>query len=130
MTRNQRFAWLNLAFFGVLVVVMVLEYLDRLAGGLPVFLLGLAGTGVAVGIVLMGRKGVVEDERDRIYASRAMSMAHLALMFCLLIGVFVAGLVYPAGSVPLRFLYLLGAGSWAVSMLAQSVATLVQYRIG
>lgn len=127
MTRMQKLAWLNLAFFAMVVAVLALEQLGILAGALAIVLFGLAGTVAAM--VLIRQQGVFEDERDRVYANRSIIAAYFALMLCLIAGVLAAGWAFGA-SIPLRFLYLLVGGSWAVSMLVQAVATLVQYRRG
>jgi hypothetical protein len=127
MTRCQRLASLNLAFFAMMVAVLVLEYLGAWAGRLPLFVVALA-TSIAM-IAVLATKDKVVDERDRLYGSRSMIAAYFALAFCLLGGALAAGWAFPGGSIPLRFLNLLAPGSWAVSMLVQALATLVQYRM-
>ena len=128
MTRCQRIAWLSLAFFALMVVVLVLEQLGAWAGGLPLLLVALAGS-IAT-IALVATKDPVVDERDRSYGNRSIMAGYFALLLCLFAGVLAAGWVFPGASIPLRFLYLLVGGSWAVSMLVQAIATLVQYRMG
>jgi hypothetical protein len=128
MTRYQRVAWLNLAFFAMVVAVLVLEQLGAWAGGLPLLLLALAGS-IAT-IAMLARKDTVVDERDRSYGNRSIIAGYFALLLCLFAGALAAAWAFPGASIPLRFLYLLAGGSWAVSMLVQAIATLVQYRRG
>jgi hypothetical protein len=127
MTRDQKLALLNSAYFALLVVVLVLEQLGMLAGALPIMLLGLAGSSIGA-MVLLGTKGVPEDERDRLYGNRSFMAAYFALLFCMFAGLFAAVLAFRDESIARGFLYVWVGGSWAVSMLVQSVATLVQYR--
>ena len=128
MTQCQRLAWLNFAFFALMAAVLVLEQLSAWAGGPALLLFALAAPIAA--IALMGRKGTAEDERDRSYGNRSIIAGYFALVLCLVAGVLAAGFAFPGGSIPLRFLYLLVGGSWAVSMLTQAIATLLQYRMG
>jgi hypothetical protein len=117
-----------LAVFALVVVVLVLEQLGAWAGGLPIFLVGLAGSVAAIAILAM--KDKVVDERDRSYGNRSLIAGYFTLLLCLFAGVLAAGYAFPGASIPPQFLYLLVGGSWAVSMLVQAIATLVQYRKG
>jgi len=136
MTRSQKLAALNLAFFALLAAVLVLEQLDMLDGmldgALLIVLLGLAGlTGAIVLIAKTSwKKGAVEDERDRLYGNRSLIAAYFALLFCMLAGPFAAVLAFRGEPIPLGFVFKWVGGSWAVSMLVQAMATLVQYRRG
>jgi hypothetical protein len=135
MTRCQKLAVLNLAFFALIAAVLVLAQLDMLDDTLGVMLfvlVGLAGlTGAVVVIAKTSwKKGTVEDERDRLYGNRSFIAAYFAFLFCILAGPFAAVLGFRGESIPLGFLFKWVGGSWAVSMLVQSMATLVQYRRG
>ena len=138
MTRCQTVAVLNMVFFAVLIAVVVLAHLDMpdgmLDGALLMVLVGLAVlTGAAVMVVIAitsRKKGTVDDERDRLYGNRSFIAAYFALALCILAGPFAAILAFRGESIPPGFVFQWVGGSWAVSILVQSVATLVQYRRG
>jgi hypothetical protein len=128
MTRAQKLAWLNITLFVPFLALVVLEQAGVTFSELPMVLLCLAV--VVVTFALARQKGVSADERDGLYGRRAIMVAYLALTICLGAGVIAAGFAFPQTSIPLRFLYFLSGGSWMVSMLAMSIATLLQYRKG
>lgn len=133
MTRDQKLALLNLVFFLLFGVVLVLEDMDVLhglwSGGVLIFSLGLAAM---IGAVILNRrtsrkKGVVADERDRLFGNRSFVAAYFALMVCLLAGPLAAGILFRGEPIPLNTVLKWVAGSWVISMLVQSGVTLFQY---
>lgn len=134
MTQLQKLAWLNLAFFPLLVVVIVLAEVGVLSHTAQLALLGLLLAAVIGAMVLMAKmpwhKGAVEDERDRRFRQRSFATAYFVLMGCLPVGLVVSIIAFPGEQVPLRFVAGWVGIAGMASVLGQSVAVLVQYRKG
>ena len=134
MTQLQKVAWLNLVFFPLLVVVIVLGELGVLSHTAQLVLVCLLLAAVIVALVLMAKapwhKGTVEDERDNRFRRHSFAAAYFVLMGCLPIGLVVSIIAFPGEEIPLRFVAAwLGVAGMA-SVFAQSVALLVQYGKG
>ena len=99
MTQLQKIAWLNLAFFPLLGVVLILPELGVLSRTAQHILLCLLLAGVLVAAVLMAKmpwdKGKVEDERDRRFRQRSFAAAYLVLMCCLFVGLAASIIAFP-----------------------------------
>ena len=132
MTQLQKLAWLNLAFFPVLGVVIVLTELGVLSDRAQLTLLGLLLAAVIGAMVLMAKmpwhKGTVEDERDRRFRQRSFATAYFVLMGCLAVGLVISIIAFPGELVPLRFVAGWVGIAGMASVMGQSVALLVQYR--
>jgi hypothetical protein len=75
------------------------------------------------------QKGAVEDERDRLFRQRSFVAGYIAVLGCLSIGLVASVVVFPDGTIPMHFVAGWIGGSGIVSVLAASVAILIQYRL-
>ena len=134
MTQLQKLAWLNLVTLPLMVAVIVLEKLGILSDRAELAMLGLLLTVVVAAVFIWAKmpwhKGTAEDERDRQFRYRSFATAYFVLMGSLGVGLAFSSIAFVEGQIPARFL-----GSWIglagiASILAQSVALLVQYRMG
>ena len=134
MTQLQKLAWLNLVFFPLLAVVIVLTELGVLSHTAQLTLIGLLLAAVIGAVVLMAKmpwhKGTVEDERDRRFRQRSFAAAYFVLMGCLPVGLVVSVIAFPGEQIPLRFVAGWVGIAGMASVLGQSVALLVQYKKG
>ena len=134
MTQLQKLAWLNLIYMPLLAALTVAARMNILPERVLIVLWCCLLAAVLGATILMAKmpwhKGTAEDERDRLFRRRSFAAAYLAVLSCLAIGLVVSAIAFPGQTVPLTVLAGIIGGSFVVSVLAQSVAVLVQYRRG
>ena len=134
MTQMQKLAWLNLVFLPVLFGAMALGEFGIIGHKVQFALIGLLMAGALAAMVQMARmplhEGTIQDERDKQFGARAMSVAYLTLLSCQAVGGFAAVMMYPLGEIPLQFVAGMVGYGFVASIMAQSIAILVQYRLG
>ncbi len=134
MTQLQKLAWVNLVFLPLLIGIAILGQRGILSDKTLLTLTWVLLAGVIAVMILMAKmpwhKGTIEDERDKEFRKRSFAAAYFVLLICLPIGLVASVIAFPTEQVPLKSIAGWIGLSGVASVMAQSVAILIQYKKG